>query len=122
MQQEAFYGIAGGLLAGSLGKLGVGVSKVTKGAGKSVDDLIKNAKPGKGTKGHTKQFDSTGGFKQANKDFDALNPSGVKNIPGGRRGTLGDGSKVNVRNKSTDGRPTLEIQRGKNKTKFRFDD
>jgi hypothetical protein len=31
MQQEAFYGIAGGLLAGRLGKIGVGVSKVTRG-------------------------------------------------------------------------------------------
>ena len=88
----------------------------------SVDDLIKNSKPGRGTKGRTKQFDRSGGLDQANKDFDSLNPSGVKDIPGGRTGTLSDGSKVNVRNTSTDGRPTLEIQRGKNKTKFRFDE
>jgi hypothetical protein len=42
MQQEAFYGIAGGLLAGSLGKLGVGVSKVTKGVEKGLGNPFKN--------------------------------------------------------------------------------
>ena len=40
----------------------------------SVDDLIKNSKPGRGTKGRTKQFDRSGGLDQANKDFDALGP------------------------------------------------
>jgi len=99
---------------------------VTKGA-RSVDDLIKGSKLGGKTKGRTRQFDRSGGFGQANKDFDALGPINVKDIDtpfgSGRRGTLPDGRSVNVRPGSSNGGPsTLEIQQGKNRIKFRFDE
>lgn len=46
----------------------------------------------------------------ANDDFDGLNPTNVRDIPGGRVGELDGGKKVNVRDHSSEGSPTLEIQ------------
>ena len=44
--------------------------------------------------------------------FNALNPTGVKEYPGGVKvGKLPNGDTVVARPTSTDGRPTLEIQR-----------
>jgi hypothetical protein len=58
---------------------------------------------------------------EANKDFDKINPSGVRVLPDrGKIGTLPDGRTVVVRPNSTDGRPTLEIQSGKNRVKVRY--
>jgi hypothetical protein len=119
----------GGRLAMAAGKLGKKIlgngDDVAKSAGKSVDDLIKGSTPGKGTKGRTKQFDSTGGFKQAKKEFDALGPKNVRDIDTpfgpGRAGTLPDGRNVNVRpGSSNGGPPSLEIQQGEIRIKFRF--
>jgi len=81
----------------------------------TVDDLIKGSKPGKSTKGRSTLRNRDGGLKQANKDFDGLAPANVRNIPGGRTGNLPGGGKVNVRNNSSGGKPTLEIQKGKNR-------
>ncbi|MFW5438874.1 hypothetical protein ACNPIS_31455, partial [Paenibacillus apiarius] len=88
---------------------------------KTVDDLIAESTPGRATKGRATQLEKPGGFEKAVDDFNALNLSNVKNIPGGKTGVLPDGRKVNVRTDSSDGRPTLEIQDGKNATKFRYD-
>ena len=89
----------------------------------TVDDLIKTSKAGRRTKGRTKQYEREGGFEQANKDFDALNPQEIRDLPnGGRAGVLPDGSEVNVRRGSSEGRSTLEIKTGKKRTKFRFDE
>jgi filamentous hemagglutinin len=83
---------------------------------------VTGASPGKETKGRTTQWEKQGGTPEAEKDFNELNPSDVKNYPNGVKvGTLTDGSTVIVRPQSTDGRPTLEIQRGKYKTKVRYD-
>jgi RHS repeat-associated protein len=88
----------------------------------TVDDLIDSRDPHT-TKGRSKMYDMEGGFEQANKDFDSLNPNNVRSYGDGKRvGVLKDGRKVIVRKDSEDGRPTLEIQKGKNKTKFRYDD
>jgi Pre-toxin TG len=94
--------------------------EVGKGAGKTVDDLIKDAKPGRATKGRTTQYELSGGFNQAVNDFYSLNPKITKNTPDLKVGILQDGRTVIVRTKSSDGRPTLEIQDGKKKIKFRY--
>jgi hypothetical protein len=91
-----------------------GTGKTVEGAGKSVDDILSNASPGRVTKGKTTLYEKSGGFGQASKEFDSLNPSNVKeiNTPNGtlKTGTLPDGRSVTVRSWSTDGRPTLEIR------------
>lgn len=84
------------------------------------EDLIKESEPGEKTKGKTKQFEKPGNYEDALKDFDKLKPNNVKNIPSGKRGTLPDGRPVNVRNNSSDQRPTLEIQDGDKRLKFRY--
>lgn len=92
-------------------------------SGKQDDGLgqvLNGAKPGRDTKGHTKQWEKPGSMEDANGDFDSLNPQNVKNILGGRTGELPDGRKVNVRDHSSDGRPTLEVQDGKNRIKVRY--
>ncbi len=61
-----------------------------------------------------------GDFDTANTDFDNLNPTDVTEIPGGRVGTLPDGRTVVVRPDSKDGRPTVEIQDGRNRIKVRY--
>ncbi|HZH15385.1 MAG TPA: RHS repeat-associated core domain-containing protein [Archangium sp.] len=88
---------------------------------KSLDDILADATPGRETKGRTIQWEIPGGAENANADFDALRPTGVKDIPnGGRIGYLNDGRTVIVRPDSSDGRPTLEIQDGKKRIKIRY--
>ena len=93
-----------------------------------VAGVLDGAEPGDKTKGRTTNWDKPGGFDQANTDFDKLVPNGSKPIDdsddasNGRKGVMDDGRKVNVRPNSSDGRPTLEIQNGKNRTKIRYDD
>jgi RHS repeat-associated protein len=83
---------------------------------------VPGATRGRETKGRTTQWEKDGGMDEANKDFDAKAPQGVTPLPdGGRRGTLSDGRQINVRPDSSDGRPTLEIQNGKNRDKVRYD-
>lgn len=81
---------------------------------KQIDDLLEDSEEGRETSGKTGQYLKKGGFDQANKDYDSLNPNDSKEIQTeygkGRTGTLGDGSKVNVRPGSSYGEPTLEIQ------------
>ncbi|MGC0864187.1 hemagglutinin repeat-containing protein [Pantoea agglomerans] len=88
----------------------------------TVDDLMSSSSKGQETTGRSKLFERTGGSEAANKEFDLLRPTEIKDIPGGRVGKLPDGRTVVVRERSTDGRPTLEIQSGKNRVKFRYDE
>nr|WP_252717799.1 hemagglutinin repeat-containing protein [Acinetobacter soli] len=85
-----------------------------------IDKILKNAKSGRETKGRTDQFEKNGGFTQANKEFDSLGLQNVKDIPIGRVGQLKDGTKVVVRSRSSDGRPTLEIQSSPRKIEIRY--
>ncbi len=85
-----------------------------------LEQVLNGAKPGRKTKGKAEQWDKPGTMEDANKDFDSLNPQNIKDIPGGRSGNLPDGRKVNVRDHSTDSRPTLEIQEGKKHLKIRY--
>ncbi|HFP7194857.1 TPA: RHS repeat-associated core domain-containing protein, partial [Salmonella enterica subsp. enterica serovar Enteritidis] len=91
----------------------------------TVDDLIATSSKGEQTTGRSRLYERPGGIDEANKDFDNLSPSDVKDIDNnyvtGRVGTLPDGRTVIVRDGSSDGRPTLEVQSGKNKIKFRYD-
>uniref|UniRef100_UPI001C2E4E28 VENN motif pre-toxin domain-containing protein n=1 Tax=Yersinia artesiana TaxID=2890315 RepID=UPI001C2E4E28 len=88
----------------------------------TVEDLTSTSSKGNETTGRSKLFERTGGSNAANKEFDALSPTEIKDIPSGRIGKLPDGRTVIVRERSTDGRPTLEIQSGKNRIKFRYDE
>nr|WP_283163559.1 VENN motif pre-toxin domain-containing protein [Brenneria tiliae] len=88
----------------------------------TVEDLTSTSSKGQQTTGRSKLFERSGGSDAANKEFNALSPSDIKDIPGGRVGKLPDGRTVIVRERSTDGRPTLEIQSGKNRIKFRYDE
>ena len=97
-----------------------------------INDLIRQSTPGERTRGVTDPFDFPGDFDKANKIFDSMNLKNVKPIETrfgpGRAGRLPDGSgrKVVVRPGSgkrgniEDGPPTLEIQQGKGRIKFRF--
>jgi len=88
----------------------------------TVDDLINDSEKIKIRNQKDNDFyQRPGGMDQADKDFDSLNPSDVKPIPGGRVGKLPDGTPINVRDRSTDGRPTLEVDRPGSKIKIRYD-
>ena len=86
-----------------------------------VPGAIEGDKSGGGTRTWTKP----GGFDEANKDFDNKNPSNVSEKGSGVRvGTTEDGKRVIVRPDSSDGRPTIEIQRPDGKRaedKIRYD-
>ncbi|WP_413721680.1 hypothetical protein [Sodalis sp. RH23] len=88
----------------------------------TVEELRSTSSRGQETLGRSKLFERAGGKNAANKEFDALAPDNVKQIPGGRVGSLSDGRTVIIRERSTDGRPTLEIQSGRNRIKFRYEE
>ena len=104
------------------------VEKVTKVADNKdidFDKILENAEKGRKTSTKLIQYEKEGGYKQAEKDFEAL---GVKNIKTVEKsdgslvkiGELSDGRKVNIRTKSTYGsEATLEIQ-GKEPIKIRY--
>lgn len=89
---------------------------------KSKVDIHDGATPGRDTKGRTKQYEKSGGLDKANQDFDAeVDPNTIVDRGGGvRTGQTRDGRKINIRPKSSDGRPTVEIQDGKTREKFRY--
>ena len=89
---------------------------------KASNSVFKNAIPGRVTKGKSTQWEKSGGYNQAVDDFNSLEVQNTRDIPGGKIGTLSDGRTVNVRIKSSDGRPTLEIYDGKNSTKIRYNE
>ncbi len=91
--------------------------------GNMIDDLVETSTPGDDTKGRSTIYEREGGTDVANDVFDSFSPEGVKEIKGGRVGTLPDGSRINVRTNSKDGRTTIEIIHTNNRrTKFRFNE
>jgi len=102
------------------------VDKVTKVAeNKDIDKILENTEKGRKTSTKLIQYEKEGGYKQAEKDFEAL---GVKKIKIAEKsdgslvkiGELSDGRKVNIRTKNTYGsEATLEIQ-GKEPIKIRY--
>ena len=94
-----------------------------KSPGKTVEDITKEAKPIKGRRGPTTQHEKPGGYEEAEKDFEDLKPTGVKEITkgnSGKTGVLPDGRKVTVREKSDEGRITLEIHDDVTKQKIKI--
>ena len=98
---------------------------------RTLDDIIIGGQRLPSTGGRTTQIQKTGGFDQANADFNALALNNVRNIrmPNGgvgRVGELPDGTKVVVRSTSSDrvaghtSQPTLEIQRPDGPIKIRY--
>ena len=89
-------------------------AKAIKSGKTTIDDLLKGLDETTNGKGVARNFESIGGYDQTLKDFDALNPSNVKDIQTkygpGKVGTLSDGTKVVARQGSTTGGPTLEIK------------
>ncbi|TXR49858.1 HK97 family phage prohead protease [Phyllobacterium endophyticum] len=74
------------------------------------------------TKGQTTQWVKHGGMAQAEKDFGEFNPSDIRVYSNGAKvGKLPNGSKIIVRLKSKEGRPTLEFQIGDRYIKVRYD-
>jgi hypothetical protein len=76
---------------------------------KTIEEILKDCKPGKETSGKTEQFEKVGGVQEAEQDFESLKLSNIRNIPKGKVGDLPDNRTVNVREDSSFGSPTLEI-------------
>ena len=95
------------------GDSGNGGSEATKGAGKTVDDIINGATETTNKKGVARNFEKSGGFEQTLNDFENLNPTNVDDIQtkygSGKVGTLSDGSRVVARQGSKTDGATLEI-------------
>ncbi|MFC4932709.1 RHS repeat-associated core domain-containing protein [Massilia sp. GCM10023247] len=73
---------------------------------------VPGASGGEKTNTGTRIWDKPGDFGVANQDFDNKNPANVEDKRNGVRvGTLEDGKRIIVRPGSTDGRPTIEVQR-----------
>jgi hypothetical protein len=74
------------------------------------EEILKDARPGKVSS--SRQYEKTGGAEQANKDFDAMTQGAKVQDRGGglKTAELPDGAKVIVRQRSSGGHPTLEIQ------------
>ncbi|NCI45797.1 RHS repeat-associated core domain-containing protein [Sediminibacterium soli] len=95
---------------------------------KSVDDLKKEGTSEGRTGNGTEVIKKDGGMQQADNDFDNIAvPGSVKpnpSLPSGRIGKTTDGKTINVRDKSLDGRPTLEVYNPNTRqieTKFRYE-
>lgn len=101
------------------------VKKTTTGSIKTLDDILKDLAPPikkKSVKKETVIFEKPGTFEDAVKDFEDMGVMKIQPISTGKRGILPDGRDINVRSKSSDDRPTIEIQEIniKQKIKIRY--
>jgi len=96
--------------------------KFAQGYGPLLDVPLSSDALGRQTRGPTTQFDKSGGWEQANKDFDSLKLEQVEDKGSGTRtGKLPDGRSVTVYQVSSEGGPpTLEIQSGDERGKIRY--
>ncbi len=102
---------------------GIIVFKIT--LGQALDLLNKDSVDNTKSKWRTINKEKTGGIEQANKDFDKLKLKDVKDIytqdyGKGKVGKLDEGHNVTVREGSKTGGPTIEIQKGKKRYKYRY--
>lgn len=81
---------------------------------KSIDDILDGAKETTNNAGIARNFEKTGGYEKNLEDFNALQPSNVKDIQtqygSGKVGYLEDGTTVVARPGSKTGGATLEIK------------
>ena len=81
---------------------------------KSIEDILEDAEETTSHSGVARNFEKSGGYEQTLEDFEALNPSNVKDIQTqygpGKVGYLEDGTTVVARPGSTTGGATLEIR------------
>ncbi len=83
---------------------------------------VPDATSGEKTRGPTTQWVKPGGMAEADRDFDDMHPKDVRPLAkGGRVGELPDGRMIVVRPYSKGGRPTLEIQDGRKRSKVRYE-
>ncbi|MFZ1827467.1 MAG: hypothetical protein WAW42_01580 [Candidatus Competibacteraceae bacterium] len=117
---QAAIALTGGLA------LAVGIDAAINANNNAGDALppIPDAKGGEKSNTGTRQWEKPGDFGDANNDFDNLRPTGVQDKGEGVRvGKLPNGDRVIVRPTSSDGQPTIEIQRpdgkrSKHKTRY----
>ena len=98
-------------------------AKESNASKRTVSDLISSSTKGNATKGRSTQYIKVGDYQQAVDDFYSLNPKDIKEMSGSKKGYVGkleDGRTINVRYESSEGSPTIEIQKGKNRIKFRY--
>ncbi len=91
-----------------------------------VEDILKNAHPGRKTRGPTIQYIKPGKYNDVIRDFESLKPTNVHPFQTatceGFVGELPNGKKLVARTFSRDGRPTLEIQDGSHYMTVRYDE
>ncbi|KKQ12043.1 MAG: hypothetical protein US22_C0004G0001, partial [candidate division TM6 bacterium GW2011_GWF2_36_6] len=99
-------------------------NEAQKKSDEAINKVLQESKPGRETKGSTKQFEKPGGIEEAIKDFNKMGIKEIKKLPNNKNegsiGKLPDGRIVNVRTGSKDGRPSLEIYNGKSSIKIRY--
>jgi hypothetical protein len=89
---------------------------------KRIEDVLKGKTKDHKTKGNTNIYTGRGGKNAAERDFNKLNQGKTTTRNGTKVGQLPDGTKINVRTHSKDGRITLEIQgRGQYHIKIRYE-
>lgn len=90
-----------------------------------IEKLLKKATFENRTKGNTSIYRIKGGLDKANEDFKKMKPKDIIDLKDkdgnvmGKEGILPDGRKIKVRNKSSDGAPTIEINKTNTKGEFR---
>ena len=104
---------------------GTGGNKPPPPPPRTVADILRGKTETTRQVGRARNFEGSGGFNQALKDFNSMQPSNVKPINtrygSGRVGFLPDGTKVTVRPGSSTGGATLEIkQPGFREIKIRY--
>ena len=89
------------------------------------DSILNEAVKGDKTKGKSKIYRKQGGNSQAEKDFNKLDLTDVVefNTEYGKskRGHDSQGNKIILRPGSSEGTPTIEMQKGKKRIKIRYD-
>jgi MAFB alternative C-terminus len=80
-----------------------------------INNILRNTTAGQKTSGRARQYDKLGNYNDAVADFNSLGVQNVQIRPNGTiTGQLPDGRKVNVRDRSSERIPTLEIQHSRN--------